>query len=431
MKTFPTIVLTVFIGLALVGVVIFATYSSLSQSAVGKVVIWGSFPIETVSTPLGILGQGKNDYKDVTYQSLPADTLISSLVAAIAEGRGPDLVLFPADDLVAKGDTLATIPYSALSRRAFQDTFIKAGEVFLTADGMKAIPFTVDPLVMYWNRSLFSKAGIAVAPKYWDEVATLSPKLTQTDANGTLTLSTTALGTWDNVTHAKAILVSLMHQLGTPIVTSSGTTYTSVLRSGAESGPGPASSALRFYTDFADPAKPNYSWNRSQQSSHDAFIAGTLGLYFGYASELGALREANPNLDFDVASLPQVRGGSLEFGGSFGELTGLAIPRGAKNPNGALVVAQALSGAVAQQSLFSTLQMQTVRRDGGGENASDPYAVVFRNATLSAFAFLDPSPEASEAIFKRMVESISSGKSQVSDAVQSADADLQALFKVQ
>lgn len=429
MRPFNIIVIGIFAALAIGAVIVFATFSALSSNKIGTVVIWGSLPKDIVTAPLETLKKGNTTYDQVNYVEIAPDQLISKLVEAIAAGRGPDLVVFPAADLIRESDKLTTISYADYSRRDFQNTFVQAGEVFLNVNGLSGIPFTIDPLVLYWNRGLFSSVGISRAPLYWDEITDIAPKITKAEQNGTLTRSAVALGVWDNIPHAKEIYLTLVNQLGNEVVAlKEKGGYQSVFESAATDVSNPADSALRFYTDFADPVKPGYSWNSSEPDARDAFVKGTLGMYFGFASELSGIRAANPNLNFDVAPVPQVRGGGSAVAS---ELTALSIPRGSQNPAGALLVAKAMTSADSERTLSLGLHIPSARRDVGGNNPADPYAAMFRNAALVAFSFLDPDPAATDAIFKRMVESVLSGKLQVSEATHNADAELQALFGVQ
>lgn len=427
MKPFPVIVTAVFIALAIVSVLIFATFTSFKKNAIGTVVIWGSLPHSVFDALVSKLAEGNNDaYADVSYRSIPEKELVPSLVEAIAAGTGPDLVIFPGSALVGQGNKLSSIPYSSLSRRDFQNTFIQAGEVFLSPDGVKAIPFTVDPLVMYWNRTLFSNAGIAQPPRYWDELGDMSPTLTKATQNGTLTQGAVALGAWDNVVHSKSVFLTLLNQLGDTVVGQDEKgLYTSLFFQAQQGGVVPADSAVRFYTDFSDPAKPVYSWNRSQPDSRSAFIAGKLAIYFGTVSELQGMREANPNLNFDVAPVPSIRGGGA---GVAADITGLAIPRGSKNPSGALLVAKDFTSPSSLEILASELMLPSVRRDAPPPASGDSYAGLFHNAALLSFSFLDPDPSSTDSIFKRMIEGVSSGKFKVTEATRAADDELRALL---
>lgn len=417
--------MAIFVLFALGAVVVFATYQSLKGNAVGQVVIWGSVAEEKMQPAIDAIDDHKNTFDGVSYQYVPEDELLPKLVAAIAAGKGPDIVVFPEAYLLSEGDKLITIPYSSYSRRNFQDTFIEAGEAFLEADGSKGIPFSVDPLVMYWNRSLFSHAGIAQPPKYWDEVSSIAPQLSASDNKGTLTRSAIAFGTWGNVDHAKAILVTLLNQLGNKVVVKTDKGYQSVLVDTTSGAISSSDSALRYYTDFADPVKPLYSWNISQPGSRSAFIAGTLAMYIGRASELFDIRAQNPNLNFDVAAMPSIRGGGSAVEG---DVSALSIPRGSKNPQGALQVIFALTALPAQTALEGSTHTPSVRRDAITAAADDPYFAVFKNSALASFSFFDPNPAGTDGLFKRMVEDISSGNAKVTDAMARAGSELGALI---
>ncbi|OGG43478.1 hypothetical protein A2841_02545 [Candidatus Kaiserbacteria bacterium RIFCSPHIGHO2_01_FULL_48_10] len=425
MKPFHTIVLGIFLVLALLAVVVFATFSSSGGKSVGTVEVWGALPEQTMNPLVEALKTQNQDFSGVEYRAFPKDQLISELVEAIAKGAPPDLVLFPAESLVQHADKIQTISYTRLSRRDFQDTFVQAGEVFLGADGFKGFPFFVDPLVMYWNRSLFAEAAVARPPKYWDELSEATPKLTKKDERGGVTQSAVALGSWTNVVNAKAIFLSLLSQLGNPVIVRTESGFKSVLSSAVTSTAASGDSALRFYTEFADPVKSSYSWNRSRPDSRTAFVSGTLAIYFGRASELTTIRAQNPNLNFDVAPVPATREGRS---GGEAAMSALSVPRGARNPEGAILAAQALSGVDMQKALMNSVAMPSVRRDALSASPANPYAQTFNNAALSSVAFLDPSPQDSDSIFSRMVERVLSGQLRVGEAVRSADAELAALL---
>lgn len=420
--------MVVFVLMALFGVFIFATFSTNSRNQIGAVEIWGSTDKDAMDKVIAAIRDTREDFGDVTYTEVPDDQLVPSLVEAIAAGRGPDLVLFPSNRIVKDGEKLSTIPYSTISKRDFQDAFVEAGEVFFRDDGVIALPLVIDPLVMYWNRTLFSNAGIANPPHYWDELTKMAPSITQKTPNGSITIGATPLGQWDNVAHAKEVLVSLVKQLGSDLVTHDQDGYhIDLLRAGKEGAP-PAVSAVRFVTDFADPVKPMYSWNRSQKNSRDAFLAGTLATYFGPASELLLLRNANPNLNFDVAQLPVARGAGKDVASL---LIGVAIPRGTDNPSGAAQTAILLVSPSSEKLLATLLTLPSPRRDVELDSSKDAFLAVFRASALRAFAFLDPDPAATDKIFSRMTESISSGRSTLSEAVGDANTDLRALLRVQ
>lgn len=426
MKPFQAVLLVIFASLAMLAVFIFATFSGSSNESVGEVVVWGSIAEQVVDEVIGAVRLTNSEVKDVSYTFVPEATLTSTLVEAIASGRGPDLVLLPASSLVQQKETLLPMSYRSVSRRDFQDTYVEAGEVFLADEGVYGLPFYIDPYVTYWNRTLFSEAGVARAPRYWDEVTDIAPRLTEVTEAGTLTQSAVALGEWDNVRGAKEILISLIQGFGNSVIAyDDAGALTITLARRAEGGTTPAESALRFYTEFADPVQSVYSWNRSQANSRDAFTAGLLAVYFGRASDAAVIRAANPNLNFDVARYPQARDGGQVVPAS---LYAFAIPRGSQNPSGALQVAALLTGTVAQDALVQETGLPAVRRDSLAQNPDNPYEALFRDAALNSVSFIDPDPAATDAIFKRMVENVSSGRMRLTEAVRSAQSELEILI---
>jgi ABC-type glycerol-3-phosphate transport system substrate-binding protein len=423
MKPFNAFLIIVFALLAFVALFIIATFSGNTTQAVGSVTIWGPLSEGVMNPVIQEVQVSSNELRDTEYVFVPEDELIPQLVEAIATGTGPDMVLFPASAFIAHQDKLIPIPYRTISRRTFQDTFIESGEVFLRDEGVFGIPFYIDPYVLYWNRTLFSEAGVARAPRYWDEVADIAPRLSKKTEAGTLLQSAIALGEWDNVRGAKDILVSLITGLGGSVVddASNGALVATLSRRG--SGNVLASeSALRFYTEFADPNQTVFSWNRAQPDNRDAFVGGLLAMYLGRASELRSIRESNPNLNFDIAPYPYARDGSVTVPA---HVYALAIPRGSRNPNGAVLVAQILSASGAQNTLKTETGLPSVRRDELALAPDNPYESIFRDAALNGHIFKDPDAEETDRILKRMVESVTSGRARLSEAIFNAQSELE------
>lgn len=428
MKPFHIGVLVVFIIFAMLAVFVFATFSGRSGSNIGTVLIWGTIDKPIIDEILVSVNRTFDGYDQVSYREVDEGAFISTLVEAIAAGRGPDLVLLPSTAVVNESDKLIPISYRTVSRRNFQDSFVESGEIFLSNDGVLGLPFYIDPFVTYWNRTLFSQGGIARAPRYWDELSDIAPKLSVSTSGGTLTRSAVALGEWGNILHAKDIFISLIAGLGNPIIAQSESGDLSVvLTEGGGTGIPPAESALRFYTEFADPVKSVYSWNRSQPLSQTAFLSGSLGVYFGQASEVFTLRESNPNLNFDIAPYPQVRGGFVAVPT---DLYALSIPRGSQNPNGSLQVALTLSGSEAQKLLVELTGLPSVRRDVLSVSPENPYEATFRDAALNAFVFRDPNPTETSRIFEEMIEAVSSGRLRIPEAIRSGQEELNALLGI-
>jgi ABC-type glycerol-3-phosphate transport system substrate-binding protein len=107
--------------------------------------------------------------------------------------------------------------------------------------------------------------------------------------------------------------------------------------------------------------KPFYSWNRSLPLSQNAFLAGDLAIYLGFASELPVLKAKNPNLNFDAAPIPQVRSGGVKA--TYSRMYGLSIVRSTSNPNGVYQVLSILTDPTYLAKLATTMYLPPVRTD--------------------------------------------------------------------
>lgn len=393
----------------------------------GEILIWGTLPENEVSQ---ILRQGVfSSYSKIrlTYDEHPVDGFANDLAEAISNGEGPDLVLFPSELTYRLSSKIEPFPPEAYSERTFRDTFPEGGEIFFTPKGILALPVMIDPLVMYWNRNMFSTNNISNPPRYWDEFLTLAPILTKkTDSNDILK-SAVAFGEFRNVTHAKDILALLMMQSGNPLVYTEGETHTPAISGVPQLNIPPVNEAMRFYTDFADPQKSVYSWNRSFPESKAAFLSQDLAVYFGYASELYDLQSKNPNLNFDVSPVPQIR--DYPFKKTFGKMFGIAVTKASAQKSSAFFVAGLFAFPDTDKLLQENFHTPPVERALLAERPTDPYAVIFSDSVLTSGGWLDPDPKKTTNLFQAAIESITSGSDRIEGAVKRLESELSLLFK--
>lgn len=414
---FQIITLALFLLFLVGGVTAFALYKGDQVStSLPPVTIWGTFPQDTFDLYVSQINNTLAQPLSVTYVEKRPSEFSSDFVSALARGTGPDGILIPADMLLPHYDKVAYIPYSALDRRVFMDSYIDQAQIYLTDEGSLAVPFTIDPLVMYWNRDIFNATGIATYPRYWDEFTDLNKRITQKDQNGNIRKSLIALGDFSNINNAREILGTLIMQVGNPITTTDFDGFAvSTIKISASVSPLPA---LEFFTKFVNPNNPDYSWNRGMPASKPAFLSGTLATYFGFASEIFDIRSKNPNLNFDVAPIPQVRTGGIKA--SYARLNGISIVRSSPVPNAVYQVASILTDPNNLIKLSQTMYLPTVRRDIISAGSSDPYIGIFNQSALISKTWLDADPVASANIFAQMIESITSGAKTSFQAIQDA-----------
>ncbi len=426
---FQLIVTAVFGLFLLFGIAMFALYGGAgTNGGVGTVVIWGTLDTIEINHVLDHLRQQDKSFQNVSYVQKDASTYEQTLTDAMASGSGPDLFFVSQDQVSFFANKITSIPYATLSQSSFSNAYLDEGQLFLTSTGALALPIAIDPLVLYWNQDLFASAGVPQPPQYWSDVLNTAARLTSLDGNSNVVRSAIALGVWTNVTHAKEILTALFLQAGDTILSTSqgGTTIVSFGTTPMGATENPAASALDFYTEFSNPTKLSYTWNRSLPQSIDAFTGGTLAMYIGLASDYPGLAARNPNIHFAVAPLPQVQGSNTRL--TFGEMTGVAIARTSQNQKGALAIAQKLASVQGISAMVTQTALPSTRRDVTEDTSASAAQTVFTQSALISRAWLDPDPAATTGIFQTMVESVLSGASQPITAVGDAQQGLQLLL---
>ncbi len=425
MSKFQIALMAVFGFFIVVAVIVFAVYKG-SSSTQGSVTIWGSLPSGSFNALLNEATFLRESGTSIVYVEKRAETLEADFTEALAQGRGPDLLLLTQDKLWKTHAKLIPIPYESVSQQDFQETFAEGAEIFLAPEGVYALPLLVDPLVLYYNRDLLSAAGIAQPLGYWDEVYTATGSLTKRDDAGNITQSTIALGETRNIPRAKDIVSLLLIQAGTPITSFDGEELRSELTNNFNLPISPAESGFDFYTQFANPAKTFYSWNRTLPEAQTSFTAGDSVYYLGFASEYKTLKSKSPTLNFALTSVPQSRVASRRA--TLGNFYALAISRGSSNPQAALTTALALISQESAQVLAGIVALPPVRRDLLSQKLTDAVGPVFYTAALQAQSWLDPDPAATQKIFTTAIESITSGRARTSEAINAADNQLEDLI---
>src|ERR1035437_9187914 len=217
MSNFKIAVIAIFSVSIVVGIVLFAMYKAGSGQTTYNLTVWGVLPSDQFQTLYKASSVSKNKNITVNYVQKNQSSFDSDFVEALADGVGPDAVILRDDSLYKNRDRLLVIPYASYPQRTFKDTFSQETEMFLTPDGVTGLPLFVDPLVLYWNRDIFTNSLVAKPPQYWDELYTLAPKMSVKDSSADISQSAISFGEWDNVTDAKEILSLLFLQAGTPI----------------------------------------------------------------------------------------------------------------------------------------------------------------------------------------------------------------------
>lgn len=430
-RPFEIVLIASFVIAALIGVFVLATHKSdteKNQALYGSsFMIWGTIDEDVMTAFLKNAVSKEDALKVVQYRRVDPRSFESELVNAIAEGRSPELILIPHTFLVSLRTKLQPIPFTTFPERTFRDAYIDGAAIFMPSDGVYGFPIAVDPLVMYWNRDIFSSSGLAQPPKTWESLVNeAAPAITRVSDQRAVLQSAMSFGEYVNVAHAKEILSMLFIQAGSTMVNEQNKSYTVTLNQSTTGGLMPGESVLPFYTQFANPSKALYSWNRSLPVDRTAFLQNTLAMYFGFGSERTDIERESPNLNFDMTEVPQGSGATIRR--DYGEFYAFAIPRGSRNPTGAYAIATLFGNEENAKLIADGLGMAPVHRAQIGVTGGDLYKGILYQAALISRGWFDPQPDLSASVFRQMVEEAATSEGRLQQIINDAAHRLQTLF---
>ncbi len=382
-----------------------------SGPSAGPVTIWGTLDSTVMQSVLSQVREDTGRYRDVTYRQLTLEQLDRELLDSIVEQRQPDMVIIPQKKLVEYRRILLPISYDFFSERRVRDDYVDGFEIFARPNGLYAIPYLVDPLILYWNRDIFANNGLAQPPRTWEDVTgRVVPDVVRRTRDRAITQSPIAFGLYENNRNAFASFSMLLLQAGSRMVEEQNGEYRISLNIAQPGGQDtPLVQATRFYTRFAETNDSLYSWNRTKREDRQEFLSETLALYFGMGSEFSALQRQNPNLNFDVAPVPQAANATAAR--TYSDLYGFAILQTAPNQSGAFEVAQLLGNERYTEMAAQRLDMAPAHRSAISAGSGSTIGGVVYGAALIARGWLNPPLERTEQAFDQMVRDILADRS--------------------
>lgn len=129
------------------------------------------------------------DEIEVITNPMPWDSLYQKLLTSISSSSGPDIIAMSTNNLpeyAAKGALAPTTDFYADTTYMDTAPLAPAAVDASRLDGINyGVPLNISPMMMYWNKDLFTQAGLdpEKPPTTWDEFAAMADDLT-VDDNG-------------------------------------------------------------------------------------------------------------------------------------------------------------------------------------------------------------------------------------------------------
>lgn len=268
------------------------------------------------------------------------------------------------------------------------------------------LPLSVDTLAMYYNKDLFNNAGITEPPVYWNSSFQQDvKKMTKQNDKGEIIQSGATLGGSDNIERYSDILSILMMQNGSAMMDESGQAlFNAIPAAFKDQKYNPGLEALRFYSDFANPAKEVYSWNKNLDNSLNLFARGKVGIMFGYSYHLPIIKAQAPKLNFGLAKLPQIEGNTpVNFANYWLE----TVSNKSKYANEAWDFIQFETKAEQVKTYLAKAKKPTALRTLVNEQIEDLDIGVFAQQVLTAKSwYKGADANAAEKIFAEMIDAV-------------------------
>jgi ABC-type glycerol-3-phosphate transport system substrate-binding protein len=317
-----------------------------------KIVVW-SFESEDAWKPIIGAFQGANKGYTVVYEKQVFDASYETRVLnSILSTGTPDVWSMPNDWVYRHKDKLYPMSDAMAKTVDINNSFVPSIKESVVFDNkIYALSPSAEPLMIYTNPRLFSQkldelisttedqdtinrytSMFQDVPPIWSDFVEVSKLLTKKNGN-TITQSGVALGT-SAISNSTDILSLLMLQNETDILTSDYKSATFNLPKSTSTGANdiPGKRALEFYTSFANPSSPNYSWNDSLGNNIDAFGNGKVAMIFGYSSLQNVLLQKYPSLEYNKAFVPQLQVDTSKIK-DFATFNALGVSKLSRNPD--------------------------------------------------------------------------------------------------
>lgn len=414
--------IVVIIGLIFTGIIPGLRSADTTQLT-GTITVWGVYDDpQKINETLIADFKAKNPKVEVKYQSFDPATYENDILDALASGFGPDVLMIHNTWLLKHASKLFPLTavqypvgnYEALFPTVAVQDFTMNGDTY-------AMPLYIDTLATLYNKNLFDNSAITTAPTTWDTLTTLVPRLNRINAGGQIELSAVALGSAGNVANSADILQLMMLQDGVQMVTEDLTQARYDNNAGID--------ALKFYTSFANPGSPNYTWNRNLQPSLDSFAQESAVMTFAYAYQMGQVKEKNPFLSFGVAPIPQKAGSNLAV--NYASYWGLAVTKTSRNPNLAWnFIFESASNPANAKHYADVMNRPPALRTLIAEKLADPVMGVFAKQALTARSWRQIDPNFVTKSLNNVIESVITGQLAPDKALRTSASELTELMRV-
>jgi multiple sugar transport system substrate-binding protein len=418
-------------GVVAIIVIIFVVGTMLKKPSCtpAALEIWGVYDDPATFSELIKTYEKQNKCASIKYVKKDFNTYGTDLVNAFASDKAPDIFMIHNTWLPIHKDKIKELPETLMTFQNFQDTFVEVAEKDLTEDNkIYGLPLYVDTLALYYNKDYFNTAGISFPPKTWSQLIDDLEKLIKRNQSGAIDRAGISLGTSENINRSTDILALLMLQNKTKMVSDdkkfANFNKVILLEQGTYY---PGQDALRFYTDFSNPSKRTYTWNRQMSYSIDAFVEGKTAMMINYSHHIATIKAKTPYLNFAISTMPQLD--QRDYDINYANYWAITVSKKTKSPDEAWKFLIYLTNKENSQKYLEKTKKPVARRDLVDWQEKDLQLGVFAKQSLTARSWYQVDSGKIETIFSQAIDSVVLGTSSVGAAIDTANAQVNLLMK--
>ncbi|MDQ2838262.1 MAG: extracellular solute-binding protein [Actinomycetota bacterium] len=266
----------------------------------------------------------------------------AAFAKAVAAGDPPDVFISTAPDYVGQfchnGTVLDMNPYLKLANIDVSKTFPAASSVYTQYQGKQcALPLLTDAYGLYYNKTMFAKAGISGPPKTFSELMTDAQKLTVRNPDGSIkTFGLVTRTDYDsnaNIFTGVQTNAKFYDDQGKSTFASD-PNWTKILE---------LDKNLQDYYGASNVQKFVGQYQPHTDDASNAFVKGAAAMEYDGEWHIGEIKSEAPSMDYGVAPFPVPDDQASRYGVGNTQGTVLYIPSHTKHPQEAFFAAQQLA----------------------------------------------------------------------------------------
>lgn len=243
------------------------------------------------------------------------DTAINKFKSAMVAKNGPDIMQsyeLGTRYMIDCGFTVPVQDYAEKDNWDLKQIDSNIAAYYTVVGKLHSMPFNSSTPLLYYNKDMFKKAGIAEAPKTFEEIINLAPKLTKKDGSGNVTQNAIGMYVYG------WFLDQSLNKMKLPMYDNGNGRDKAPTKTLLDTNGGGDAFLKMYQKLLTSGAMPAYAIK--DDNANSAFVNGKLAMYVNSTASLaGLLKAINGKFELGAAYFPSLdskANGGVSVGGA-------------------------------------------------------------------------------------------------------------------